>query len=149
MEFDPHVAKLSTAEECEQFIENVREKHPELVPQAKRRAVQLRAEKAGAKSEVEREALEAIYAYETVLSEHSGKKKRATRTWQMIKNHGIIGTIERAVNRPDDASGYTTLVSMGWEQLSFEAVVLRHREVFSPEIITRCKERLERYRQIV
>jgi hypothetical protein len=144
----PNVARLTTPEECEQFAINVAEKYPDLALEAKRRAVELRAQQAGVKTDVEREALEAVYAYEAVLSEQKGKRIRASRTWQMIKRHGIIGAMERAVDRDDDPSGYKALVAMGMEDLSFEAVVLRHPSVFSPEAIAHCKKRLADYKVI-
>jgi hypothetical protein len=62
---------------------------------------------------VEREALEAVYAYERVISKKRGKKVSASRTWQMIKRHGIIEAMERVVNRDDDATGYVALAEMG------------------------------------
>jgi hypothetical protein len=142
---DPSVARLASPEECEQFASNVGEKHPDLALQAKRRAVQLRAQQKGAKTDAEREALEAVYAYEAVLTAQQGKKIRASRTWQMIDRHGIVGAIERAVNRDDDTSGYKALVAMGMPDLSFEAVVLRHRDLFSADAVKRCEERLARY----
>jgi hypothetical protein len=52
---------------------------------------------------------------------------------------------ERAVDRADDASGYKALVEMGMKDLSFEAVVLRHPQAFKPEVVARCKDRLEKY----
>src|SRR5688572_11015395 len=123
---DPSVLKLTTPEECDQFAINVAQKHPELAVQARRRGVELRAQQAGAKSEAEREALQAVYAYEAVRTQPGGKRFRASRTWQMIKRHGIIGAVERAVDRDDDPAGYKALVAMNMKDLSFEAVVVRH-----------------------
>lgn len=60
---DPRVAKLKPVEECENFAKNTSERgHPELAVQACERAIQLLAQSHGAKSSVERECLEAIYA---------------------------------------------------------------------------------------
>ena len=139
------LANLETPEECEQFGINVAAKYPELALQATRRAVQLRALGKGANSVIEREALEAVFAYETVLSNSRRKKVRATRTWQMIERHGIVGAMERAVNRADDAAGFKLLEKMGLTGLSFEEVVLRHPDSFSPAAVARCKERLLEY----
>jgi len=140
------LSKLTTPEECEQLALNVEKRDPRLARDARRKAVELRAAAYGAKSEVEREALEAIYAYEKALSEKRGKNVRASRTWQMIKRHGIIGTIERAVNRQVDAAGYKTLVAMGMQDFAFEAVVCRHPEVFTPEAVKRSQDRLNEWR---
>jgi hypothetical protein len=144
---DPHVTRLTTPEECEQFAVNVGESDPGLALQAKRRGVELRASKHGAKSDLEREALEVIYAYEAVLTQERGKKVRATRTWQMISRHGIIGTVERAVDRPVDTTGYKSLAAMGMKDLTFEAVVVRHPHLFKMDVVARCKERLNRFHE--
>ena len=49
-----------------------------MAAEAKRRAVELRAELYGAKSKAENEALQAIYAYEEVLTKKNGKKTKAS-----------------------------------------------------------------------
>ena len=65
---DERVKKIATPEKCEIFAKNCIERgRPDLAAQAKERAVQLRAEEYGAESEAEKEALEAVYAYEEVL----------------------------------------------------------------------------------
>ena len=122
---DEKVKRIDTPEKCEIFAKNCAKRgRDDLAQQAKERAVQLRAEKHGAETPTEREALEAIYAYEEVLSVKNGKKTRAGRTWQMIDRHGIIGTVERAVNRPTETQGYSALIEMGLEAYSFENVIL-------------------------
>ena len=96
---DERIQQLKTPEECIQLEINVRDKNPELAREARRRAVELRAAAHGIKSAVELELLKALYAYEEVLSEKNKRRTRASRTWQMINRHGIIGAAERAVNR--------------------------------------------------
>src|ERR1700730_13680842 len=123
---DERVSRLNTPEECEQFAFNVQSRLPDLARARRRRAVELRAASHNAVSAAEREALEAVYAYERVLSAKRGKSVRASRTWQMIERHGIIGAGERAVNRSNETTGYTALVDMGMQDFAFEAVVRRH-----------------------
>jgi hypothetical protein len=135
---------LSTPEECEQFAINVEARgKPELAIEARRLAIELRAAAHGARTTAEREALEAVYAYERAMSVLKGKKTRASRTWQMIERRGIIPAVEVVVSRPAESAGYTTLVKMGLEKMAFEAVVLRHPEVFSSDAVSRSKERLQ------
>jgi hypothetical protein len=135
---DERVLRLDTPEKCEAFARNALDRsRPDLAQQAKLRAVELRAESFGSGSSVEKEALQAVYAYEEVLSAKNGKRTRASGTWQMIKRHGILGAVERAVNRSTDPQGYTALVEMGMEDLAFEAVILRHPQSFSEEAIKR------------
>jgi hypothetical protein len=144
---DERVKKLDTPEKCKIFAKNCIERGREdLAIQAKQRAVQLRAESYGAETEAEKEAIEAIYAYEEVLTARNGKKTRAGRTWQMIGRHGILGTVERAVNRPVETQGYTALVEMGLENYAFEAVIIRHPELFSQEALTISKERMNQWK---
>jgi hypothetical protein len=140
---DARIARLKTPEDCEQFAVNCEARGArELAHAARRRAIELRSEKHNAKSDVEREALQAIYAYEELLTAKNGKKTHASRTWPMIERHGIIGTIERAVNRPDGTMGHALLVEMGYGDLAFEAVVLRHPQHFSAETVNRARQRM-------
>ena len=137
---------LTTPEECEQLAVNVEARgKPELALEARRLAIELRAAAHGAKTAAEREALEAVYAYERAMSVLKGKKTRASRTWQMIERRGIIQAVEVVVSRSAESAGYTTLVKMGLEKMAFEAVVLRHPEVFSAEAVARSKQRLREW----
>jgi hypothetical protein len=142
---DDLIAKLKTPEDCEQFGINVEQRgKPELALAARQRAVELRAAAHNASTAAEREALEAVYAYERILFSKRGRKIRASRTWQMIDKRGIIPAIEQVVTRSSESTGYAPLMQMGMQDKSFEAVVLRHPEVFSAEAVRRSKERLER-----
>jgi hypothetical protein len=131
-----------------QLAKNVRDKYPKLAREARRRAIELRAISHGNKSAVEIELLKALYAYEEVLLEKNKRRTRATRTWQMIDRHGIIGAAERAVDRKIEATGYKVLVEMGMHDLTFEAVIVRYPEAFSREVVTRAKARLEELKKI-
>jgi hypothetical protein len=123
--------KLETPEECIRLAKNVRERNPSLAREARRRAVELQAIAYGNKSEVELELLKALYAYEEVLSEKNKRNTRASRTWQMIKRHGIIGAAERAVDRKIEPAGYKVLVEMGMYDLTFESVIVRYPDAFN------------------
>lgn len=137
---------LQTPEECEQLAVNVEARgKPELALEARRLAIELRAAAHGAKTAAEREALEAVYAYERAMSALKDKKTRASRTWQMIERRGIIQAVEVVVSRSTESAGYTTLVKMGLEKMAFEAVVLRHPDVFSAEAVARSKQRLREW----
>jgi hypothetical protein len=62
----------------------------------------------------------------------------------MIDRRGIIPAVEQVVTRSAESTGYAALVQMGMQDKSFEAVVLRHPEVFSADAVSRSKQRLER-----
>ena len=141
---DVRVARLKTPEECAVFAKNATNLgRPDLALAALKRAVQLRAATYGSTNDVELECLEAVYAYEEVLSARAGHRQTASRTWPMIKRHGVIGAVERAVKRRDETVGYTALVEMGLGDYAFEAVILRHPTFFTPEAVAQSRERLE------
>ena len=66
----------------------------------------------------------------------------------MIKRHGIIIAVERAVNRPKETAGYKALVDMGMQDFAFEVVVCRHPSVFSPEALKRSQDRLKEWQSV-
>lgn len=133
---DDRVSRLQTPEACERFVKNaVRADRQDLADQARRRAVELRAAAYGAKTEAERECLQAIYAYESVLFAKHGKRVRASRTWQTIETHGLIEAVDRIVSRAIETVGFHALQDLGLGHFAFEHVVLRHPELFSPKAI--------------
>ena len=139
---DPRVTRIKTPDECEQFAKNVEAEHPELAKLARRRAVELRALKYGAQTDVEREALQCIYAFEEARSQQTGKRARANRTWQSITKNGILPTVDKVVARRKATEGYDALVEAGLEDFTFEAVVLKFPDSFSPEAREQAKLRL-------
>ena len=143
---DTRIAKLKTPEECANFAKNALDRgHPELAVFAKRRSLELRAETYGATTEVERECVEAVFAYQETLAVKNGRKQSASRTWPMLAKYGIIEAVERVVKRKAEALGYTALVEMGLQEYAFEAVILRHPSSFSAEAVQRSKERMAQW----
>ena len=129
-------------EKYEQYALNVEGHAPEKAQEARRRAVKLRATRDGAKSDVERECLEAIYAYEWTLFKKHGKRQRAAYTWRMVDERGIIPAVEHAVTRPKETAGYRGLQAEEMLDMAFEAVVLRHKDKFSAAAAKKSEQRL-------
>jgi len=105
---------------------------------ARRRWVELRARdtKHGTPTDVERECIEAVHALEKT------KGTRATYTWRMFKDRGIIPAVDHLVQQRKESAGYNALVAAGLKRHAFEAVVLRNPGVFSAEAVTSSRERL-------
>lgn len=144
---DERVIRINSPEKCEVFAKNCLERdRKDLALQAKQKAIQLRADAYGSGSNAEKEALEAVYAYEEVLTARNGKRTRAGRTWPMIKKYGILEAVERAVNRPVETLGYTALVEMGLEDYAFEAVIIRYPELFSKDALKISQERMNKWK---
>jgi hypothetical protein len=139
---DYRVERCKTAEDCESFARNVEKTHPELARDARRRAVILRAEAEGASTEAEHDALRAVNAFEEVRSQEAGKRVRSSRTRQSFQRNGILTTVENVVSRNKPTEGYTALVAAGMEDFTFEAVVLRHPENFTPLAIENATRRI-------
>lgn len=147
---DDRVKNLDTPEKCEIFAKNALNKDREdLAKQANERAIQLRAEGYGAETTAEKEVIQAVYAYEQVLSANNGKKTRASRTWPMIQKYGIINAVERIVNRKAETKGYTALLEMGLEAYAFEAVILRYPELFSKSAVEISRRRMSEWKEKV
>jgi hypothetical protein len=143
-ELDPRVARFATPTACEQFAKNVEKRgKPELAVQARLRKFELLASAHGASTIAEREAFEAVHAYEWTLLQKHGRITRASRTWPMIKQKGVIATVESIVTRNQESMAFTALVKAGLHDKAFEAVVLRHPHLFSEEAIRRSKDRLD------
>jgi len=140
---DPLVTRLKTPADCESFASNVAAKHAGLARQARRRGVQLRAASYGAKTAAETEAVQAVFAFEEVRSQFRGKKVRASRTWQAIKRDGILPTVEKVVARPRETEAYDALIEAGMSDFTFEAVVMRHPDAFSPQALIHARMRLQ------
>ena len=145
---DPRVERLKTPEECAAFIVNARARgHEDLAREARRRAVQLRTDAYGPKSDLERRCVEAIYAYEEALSARAGRRVAATKTWQDARKLGPFTAVDRAVSRAEDEALHALLVDLGLEAYAFEAIVLAHPSEFSFEAVERSRARVSRRQQ--
>jgi len=145
---DERVVRLKTPEDCEQFAINARERdRPDLAEEARKKAVELRAEAYGAKTQVERECLEAVYAYEEVLTAKMHRRVHVSATWQTINRRGVLHAVERAVIRGTEISYHAALLEMGLQDYAFEAVVVRHPEFFLPATVQRSRKRVGEWKR--
>jgi hypothetical protein len=140
---DYRVERLRTPAECESFAKNaIARNHPDLAILARRKALDLQAAAHEAGSPAEAEAFAAIYAYELHLTRKNGRKTRATKTWAVAKSRGIIQAIQDAVSRTPDPSVGAALRELGLQDLTFEALVVRHETAFDPATVALSKARL-------
>jgi hypothetical protein len=104
-----------------------------------------RVELRASKSAVEIEILKVLYEYEELVlkKRNKGRNVRAIYTWRMFDKHGIIKAVERLMRTKKRQSGLSGLTEMGLQDLTFEAVVMRHPESFAKDVVQRAKERLQ------
>jgi hypothetical protein len=146
---DDRIKKIKTPKLCEVFAKNANGKgRHDLAKEAKQREIQLKAEAYGAEPGAETEAIQAIYAYEEILTARNNKKTRASRTWPMLQRHGVLAAVEKAVNREAETQGYNYLVDMGLQDYAFEAVVLRYPELFSSECVDISEQRMSKWKKV-
>jgi hypothetical protein len=140
---EERIASLETPEACEKFVRNAsRLDRPDLAVEARKRAVRLRAAGHGGSSAAELQCLEAVFAREEVLTNKNGRRTRAFRAWQMIKQHGILAATERLVQAEPNMHEYRVLVEFGLTEFAFEAVVLRHPTLFSDAALSIARSRI-------
>lgn len=140
---DERINRLKTANECDIFERNVRERgFPELAARARRRAVEFRVATHEAQSEVERDALAAMYAYEQTLNRTGAAKRGASYPWRLVKHRGVIKAIQALVASDADEQYHESLQEMGMRDLAFEAIVIKHAEAFEPVTVELCAARL-------
>ncbi|MCX2981569.1 hypothetical protein EYC98_11920 [Halieaceae bacterium IMCC14734] len=117
------VARIKQPELCYIFAKNATERgQPELALQAYRHAVDLRAADHEVQSEAELMAVKAFYAYEEALSWQSGKRKRATGTWQMVNRIGILPALQKRLSSKSAKAAQDALKQMKMEDYSLQAV---------------------------
>ncbi|WP_127158597.1 hypothetical protein [Xanthomonas arboricola] len=140
---DERISRLKTSLEAKTFADNARRLgQPELEAQALQRAGELRAQEEGYRTPAEQAIATALYAYEERQSESKGKSFRANRTRQMLTKHGSLAAAERMVMNRKPSTGYEVLEDAGLQELTFEAIIDRFQEEFSPAAVTAAHARL-------
>jgi len=140
---DPKVERLKTPEECRAFIANARLRgYDDLAREAYRRIIALRTEAYGPRTPIERQCVEAIYAYEEAISARSSRRIAATRIWQVAKQQGIFTAVDKAAGRAEDPEIYPMLVSLGLEQYAFENIVVQYPDEFGFEAVQQSRARV-------
>jgi len=84
----------------------------------------------------------AVYAYEMHLTRKNGRKTRAGKTWAIVGSRGIIQAIQAAVSHTPDPAVLAGLREVGLEDLTFDALVVRHEAAFDAATVRISKARL-------
>lgn len=67
-----------------------------------------------------------------------------SRTKQMLRRHGVIGTLNRIAQYPDATKNFDRLRAAGKEQFTAEAIVLDYPDLFDAAAVTVARKRLGR-----
>ncbi len=123
------------------FIENARRmKALDVRDAAFRRLVEILPEEEP--GSVEHDFWRSIHALEQVLLEERGKTVRLSRTRQKIARVGVMQTLRDFAAKKSPSQGFEMLLERGMPELTGEAIVLRHTDLFDPEVVTAARTRL-------
>jgi hypothetical protein len=141
---DKRVARLTNSQDARKLAENARRlgRH-DIEAEALARVNELRAIEENFTTPAEQAIAAALYAYEDQQSQVKGSNYRAHRTRQMLERHGALQAAERMVLNRKPSRGFEVLDDAGLQELSFEAIVARFPEEFSPEAVEAAHARLE------
>lgn len=136
-----HIIEHSNSEkDLRQWIENCRTKAPSLAKAAFKRLVLISPkEQVGT---VEHDFWQTILAFELMLSEERGRKTLLSRTRQKLARVGVLQTLNDFATSKKPTDGFVMLIERGMPELTGEAIVLRHQNMFSAEAVEGAKVRL-------
>ncbi|MEX2283963.1 MAG: hypothetical protein WEE89_15870 [Gemmatimonadota bacterium] len=83
-----------------------------------------------------------IVVYEKAIGHY------ASRTRQMIEQHGEVGALSRLMVSADLQQGFKVLRDSGQLDETFEAVIVRHRHLFGPDAVDVAQWRLANPHQL-
>lgn len=92
---------------------------------------------------VEHDFWRSIHSLEQVLTDERGKTIRLARTRQKLARVGVMQTLRDFALSKAPTQGFEMLIDRGMPELTGEAVVLRHRKLFEPEVVAAARFRLE------
>lgn len=73
----------------------------------------------------------------------------ASRTRQMIDNYGAVDALARLVQSPDLQSGFRVLRDRNELDRTFEAVIVRHTDLFQEQVVEAAQWRLDNADQLL
>lgn len=93
---------------------------------------------------LENDFWQSIHANEEMLKQERGKAVRLTRTRQKAARVGILKTLEVFAEMTSATDGFHGLTTHKLPEYTGEAVVLKHRDAFSDEVVVAAQARLEK-----
>lgn len=96
-------------------------------------------------SSLEKAWLDAVHAYEELLTQKHGKRQRATRTWMALDNRDgdVVRCLIDTVKRRTKQQGWDELNEAEKRSIRFESIVVNHRDSFPEAVIQRAEQKLE------
>ena len=118
-------------------------KMPSIMQAALKRAIDLRAEGFEPNDDFEDAVFHALAGYEIVLSIKNNRRVAANRTRNLLKRRTPQEALEFLVSVSNEIYGFQTLADMQLAEFTFESVVVRFPNLFTPEQIEKAQRRLD------
>lgn len=130
-------------EKLEVMICNAKEKGAFEVAEAafRRRISLVPSERPGS---IEHDFWQMINAFEHTLKEERGKTVRLSRTRQKVERVGVVQTLKDWALSNKETDGFRMLIDRGMPDLTGEAIVIRHPEIFGTTVVDVARARLIR-----
>ncbi|WP_431016385.1 hypothetical protein [Bradyrhizobium pachyrhizi] len=124
------------------WIANARkEKQQDIEEAAFRRLIEILPKEAP--GTVEHDFWRTIHAFEHMLTVERGKTTRLARTRQKVARVGEIDTLRDWAMGTKSTDGFTMIIERNMPELTGEAIVLRHGDLFDATVVSAAKKRLE------
>ena len=136
------IAKLDDAGRLRNLLKNARANGSSIVESAAFQRL-CEVQPAAKSGTLEHDVWRSIHALEEMKKSARGKTVLLNRTRQKIKRDGEAKTVADLTMKSEPSAGFRDLVEMGHPELLFEAVVLRHPDVFDDDVQQAATERLK------
>ena len=83
-----------------------------------------------------------VFAFEHLLKQERGKTVLLARTRQKLKRVGVVQTLMDWAMDTKETDGFQMLIERGMPDLTGEAIVLRHPQRFSSDVVQSARARL-------
>ncbi|HWY61907.1 MAG TPA: hypothetical protein VNW15_08425 [Rhizomicrobium sp.] len=135
------VAKCEEPEKLKTLIVNARKEGAnDLAEAAFRKLIALiPSEKPGT---VEHDFWQTVHAFEYLLSDERQKTTRLSRTRQKVQRDGVVQTLKDWALSKKATDGFDMLLERNMAELTGEAIVLRHANEFSHDVVAAASKRL-------
>lgn len=143
MAYEPNPDEMDDPDKLRTLIENARRLgRDDLVLRCQAQIARLAGNEYD--DELEQEFWQAVHMAGEISLANTGKKTPLTKTRQKFRRDGAQKCIADFATRSDFTDGYRLLTDAGYQELTFEAVLLRHPDQFTPEDVKKVRKKLEK-----
>jgi hypothetical protein len=146
-EIDFRIQKINKERDRQKLYNWYRNGHehkmPSIMRAALKRAIELKAAGFDPDSDFEEAVFHALAGYEIALSIKNNRRVAANRTRNLLKRRTPQEALEFLVSVSNESYGFQTLADMQLAEFTFEGVVVRFPNLFTPEQVEKAQRRLD------